>query len=559
MYVDSNVSIWIDLVELLNGHKLWELHMVKKMVAIGILGTRLDSAAKLKRWDVWRPTVAACQHDDLVIDQFEILYPSTHTKLTKVVSDDIASASPETTVRTHEVNFSDPWDFEEVFATLHDFARSYHFDTEKNNYLIHITTGSHVQQICLFLLTESRHLPGTLLQTGPPRGDKKKDKSGSYAIIDLDRSRYDALAARFAIEQQEGQQVLKYGIETRNVAFNNLIERIERVAIASKAPMLLTGPTGAGKTRLARKIFELKRLREQLSGQFVEVNCATLRGDQAMSALFGHVKGAFTGAAAARTGLLKSADGGLLFLDEIGELGLDEQAMLLRAIEEKSFLPVGADKDVKADFQLIAGTNRDLQARLLEGQFREDLFARINLWTFQLPGIQQRTEDIEPNLNYELDRVSEDCSQRVSMSAEGRQRFLNWATSSAAVWKGNFRDLSAAVIRMSTLAKSGRIGKADVDEEIGRLTAVWSNGHAGPKNFELQKFLPADAVDSIDLFDQAQLSTVLRICSEEPSLAASGRRLFAASRAEKTSANDSDRLRKYLAKFQLDWKTIKAN
>ncbi len=97
-----------------------------------------------------------------------------------------------------------------------------------------------------------------------------------------------------------------------------------------------------------------------------------------MSALFGHKRGAFTGAQSDRAGLLKEADGGLVFLDEIGELGLDEQAMLLRALEEKTFLPLGSDKPVKSDFQLIAGTNRDLRASVSEKRFREDLLARIN-------------------------------------------------------------------------------------------------------------------------------------------------------------------------------------
>ena len=105
-----------------------------------------------------------------------------------------------------------------------------------------------------------------------------------------------------------------------------------------------------------------------------------------MSALFGHAKGAFTGAAAARDGLLRSADGGVLFLDEVGELGTDEQAMLLKAIEEKRFLPVGSDTEVGSDFQLIAGTNRDLKAAVAAGEFREDLLARIDLWTFRMPG-----------------------------------------------------------------------------------------------------------------------------------------------------------------------------
>src|SRR4029078_633584 len=104
----------------------------------------------------------------------------------------------------------------------------------------------------------------------------------------------------------------------------------------------------------------------------VEVNCATLRGDAAMSTLFGHIRGAYTGAAEARGGMLRKADEGVLFLAEIGELGLDEQAMLLRAIEDKTFFPVGSDKEVHSDFQLIAGTNRDLTDRLPRGGVRLD-------------------------------------------------------------------------------------------------------------------------------------------------------------------------------------------
>ena len=109
--------------------------------------------------------------------------------------------------------------------------------------------------------------------------------------------------------------------------------------------------------------------------------CATLRGNTAMSTLFGHKKGSYTGATTDRPGLLRTADKGVLFLDEVGELGLDEQAMLLRAIEEKIFYPLGSDTPVKSRFQLICGTNRDLAKEVAEGRFRADLLARINCWT----------------------------------------------------------------------------------------------------------------------------------------------------------------------------------
>src|SRR5205814_9346470 len=133
-------------------------------------------------------------------------------------------------------------------------------------------------------------------------------------------------------------------------------------------------------SRLARRIYELKKVRHAVKGEFVDVNCATLRGDGAMSALFGHTKGAFTGALKDRPGLLRTADAGVLLLDEIGELGPDEQAMLLRAVEDKAFLPVGTDREVQSDFQLVAGTNRDLGQAVRTGRFRDDLLARINLW-----------------------------------------------------------------------------------------------------------------------------------------------------------------------------------
>ncbi|WP_438024285.1 RNA repair transcriptional activator RtcR [Sorangium sp. So ce233] len=544
----------------------------KPTVILGMLGPTLDTGKTTERWSRWRPSVALCQHEDLLVDRFELLYQRRFEALAETVMKDVRHVSPETEIRGHVVEVDDPWDFEAVYGALHDFAKAYPFAPDREDYLLHITTGTHVAQICLFLLTESRYFPGRLIQTSPPKRDRAELAAGSFTIIDLDLSKYDRIASRFQKEQREGVSFLKSGIETRNAAYNKLIERIEHVAIASRAPILLMGPTGAGKSQLARKIYDLKKGRRQVSGDFVDLNCATIRGDGAMSALFGHERGSFTGALKDRPGLLRKAHEGVLFLDEIGELGADEQAMLLRAIEEKAFLPVGSDREVRSEFQLLAGTNRDLSLEVAAGRFREDLLARINLWTFRLPGLRERVEDIEPNLEYELEASARLLGVRITMSRDARARLLRFATSREAVWPGNFRDFNAAVTRMATLAPGGRIGVEIVEEEIERLSEAWRRGPAaggargaagavgegsdGDGEDVVVAALGARRAAALDQFDRAQLAEVLRVLKSARSLSEAGRVLFAASRAKKKSVNDADRLRKYLARFDIDWSAL---
>jgi transcriptional regulatory protein RtcR len=528
-------------------------------VVFGFLGAKLDSAMGDDRWGFWRPTVALGMHEELLVKRYELFHQPNEQTLRDQVVTDLASVSPETEIRTHSMKIDDPWDFEEIYGLLHDFAISYPFAPDKEEYLVNITTGSHTEQICLFLLTESRHFPGKLIQSSPPHRKRKDYPAGIYKIIDLDLSKYDRLATRFALDRQEAASFLKSGIATRNKEFNRLIDRIERVVLAGPSPILLTGATGVGKSQLARRIYELKRQRKMFDGPFVEVNCATLRGDSSMSALFGHTKGAFTGAISERSGLLRTAHGGMLFLDEIGELGLDEQAMLLRAIEEKRFLPVGSDTDMCSEFQLIAGTNRDLQTEVRSGEFREDLLARINLWTFRLPGLAERREDIEPNIDYELEQYTSRTGSKIAFNKEARSCFLDFAASSMASWSANFRDLNAAIIRMGTLSHGGRISKDVVEEEIDRLRTLWEEPKNQPTSDETKvvSLLGEERYGQIDRFDLPQLLEVLRVCRESSTLSEAGRRLFNVSRAEKKSSNDADRLRKYLARFGLDWNDIK--
>ena len=539
----------------------------KWTTVFGFLGTTRDSAAPPIRWSRWRPTIGLCMQEDFAVDRLELWSEARFAKLRATVEADIARVSPQTEVVWNTVPTRyDPWDFQAVYEHLYDFARNYDFaDAGRSDstaqHFLHITNGTHVSQICMFLLAESRHFPARLVQTSPVVGQQvyrtnaPDNVAGTIHIVDLDLSRYDQIASRHRVEQAEGVALLKGGIETRNPDFNRLIERIERVALASTDPILLTGPTGAGKSRIARRIRDIKLRRHRLEGEFVEVNCATLRGDQAASALFGHVKGAFTGAATARTGLLRSAHRGLLFLDEIGELGNDEQAMLLHALEEKRFLPLGADHVTESDFQLVAGTNRDLRAAVETGRFRDDLLARIDTWTFELPNLRDRADDIEPNVDYELERYSRSSGRKVAFNKEARAQFLALATSDRATWPGNFRDLIASVRRMATLAEGGRIRTHDVEEEAERLRCLWLP-RSDPTPLARQA-LGDERIGDFDRFELVQLEDVLGVCRRSNSVAAAGRQLFAQSLARRRSSNDGDRLRKYLARFDLSFDEVR--
>ena len=559
---------------------------MKTKVVFTILGQARDvtgnAAGNNPNGQEKRPSVALTMHQDFPVARIEILHQPSDAELLHTVTSDIKTVSPTVAVRPNPVPMKDSFDFEEVFKVLYEFFKQYPFNTEQNEYYVSLATGSHVILICLFLLVKSRYIPGQLLQIKPPSPKNPDDKSGSWKVIDLDLDQYDMLTALTGKEQQEATTFLRSGIATQNAAFNELIDEIEHVVTSRSSqplrqrsirekpdseslkggppPVLLIGATGVGKSKLARRIYELKVERQLLTGKFIEVNCATLRGSHSMSALFGHTKGSFTGATEARAGYLRAADGGMLFLDEIGELGLDEQAMLLRAIEEKRFQPIGSDTDVVSNFQLIAGTNRDLDVEVAAGKFREDLLARINLWTFRLPMLAERREDIEPNIEYELAEYERQHHLKIGFTKEAHKRFLNFAVSREATWRANFRDLNAAIVRMATLSSGGRIGIETVEKEIERLKKQWkkaSQETAKEHGGVLECYFEREEVEKIDIFDRIQLAEVIRICRDSNTLTEAGRRLFQYSRTQKNSTNDASRLQKYLARFGLNWVRIK--
>lgn len=519
---------------------------MKKNVVIGFLGTNLD-AGKRRRW---RPSVQVNDHLGFPLARLELIHSRRWSGLANKIKAEVEARRPETEVLLHQMEIADPWDFEEMYGAMFDFARDYGFDDEREEYFVHLTTGTHVAQICWFLLTEARHVPAKLVQTGPPRGED--EGPGSLQIVDLDLSKYNALQQRFDLITKEYNTLLKGGIDTRNTTFNAMIDRMEVVTSSSDAPLLLMGPTGTGKSDLAARLYELKLQRRRIKGRLVHVNCSTLKGERAMSTLFGHRRQAIPGAGADRRGLLQEADGGVLFLDEIDELGLDEQAMILHAMETGKYFPLGSDYEVTSRFHLIAGAGRNLASLVAENRFRADLYARINLWTFALPALRDRREDIGPNIAYEMGRMEKKLGTRITFNAGAYAAYLAFATNPGTLWPGNFRDLGASIQRLCTLAPRGRITEAMVAEETANLQAIWQAAYRN-EDMQLLTDLLGTEAQIIDEFDRVQLAAVIRICRESASLSAAGRRLFAASRAQKTSRNDADRLKKYLARFGLDW------
>ena len=325
---------------------------------------------------------------------------------------------------------------------------------------------------------------------------------------------------------------------------------IKKVA-PTKASVLITGESGVGKELVADAIHNLS---PRSAHEMIKVHCAALSETLLESELFGHEKGAYTGAEKMQKGRFELAHESTIFLDEIGELGLDEQAMLLKALEEKHYYPVGSDTEITSNFQLISGTNRDLRDDVRAGRFREDLYARINIWNYPLPALADRREDIEPNIAHQLALASQELGRTTRFNKEARAAYLNFALSPEAPWRGNFRDLAASIMRLATLAPQGRITTELVQAEIARLRWLWQDTSAPAASV-----IPAKAnPDGLDLFDRLQLENVITVCRQHKTLAAAGRALYHISREQRATANDSDRLRKYLHKFGLTWADITA-
>jgi two-component system nitrogen regulation response regulator NtrX len=237
-------------------------------------------------------------------------------------------------------------------------------------------------------------------------------------------------------------------------AVERMREQIRRVA-PSNGRVLITGENGSGKELAALAIHSLSR---RANGPFVKLNCAAIPKDLLESELFGHEKGAFTGAVAAKKGRLELADGGTLFLDEIGDLALEAQAKLLRALETGELERVGGTRTAKVDVRLLAATNKDLAAAVRGGEFREDLYFRLNVLPVVVPPLRERKADVARLAQHFLDRFAEaEGRGRVTLADDARELLEEYH------WPGNVRELRNLMERAVVLVPGDQVGAADLD------------------------------------------------------------------------------------------------
>jgi two-component system, NtrC family, response regulator AtoC len=252
----------------------------------------------------------------------------------------------------------------------------------------------------------------------------------------------------------------KYGMENiigRSAPMQEVFDTIRQVA-ASRATVLIQGESGTGKELVAKAIHQLS---PRSSGPFVAVHCAALSQNLLESELFGHEKGAFTGAMERRAGRFEKADGGSLFLDEIGEIDSNVQVKILRALEERQVERVGGDIPVNVDTRLIAATNRDLKAMVDEGEFREDLFYRLYVVVITLPPLRERRDDVQLLLYHYLEQFKKENGSSIEAFTPAAVDLLT-----SYDWPGNIRELRNLVERMVVLASSTVLDVKDIPSQI---------------------------------------------------------------------------------------------
>ncbi len=318
------------------------------------------------------------------------------------------------------------------------------------------------------------------------------------AVAAMKGGAFDYVSKPFSLEQIQhlAERALQMqGLRAENRALRNTIDEAPllessspamvrlmetaRQAAASEATVLLSGESGTGKNVLARQIHRWSPRHE---GPFVVVNCTTLSEELLESELFGHVRGAFTGAIKNKPGRLEAADGGTVFLDEIADLSAALQTKFLRFVQEQSFERVGGDRTIRVDIRIIAASNRDLRAEVAARRFREDLFYRLNVITLSVPPLRARREDILPLAQWMLTAASvRNRRAPMRLAPEAADALRNYS------WPGNVRELRNALERAAVLCRADTITPDDLPDSVFREAPAAARSTAPGESASLEE------------------------------------------------------------------------
>jgi transcriptional regulator with GAF, ATPase, and Fis domain len=356
-----------------------------------------------------------------------------------------------------------------------------------------------------FLLRDLGSTNGTFV--GDLRIQEVWVKPGTVVKLGTSQLRFEPVSGSVDIEISKSERFFE--IVGRSLRMREIFATLEKVA-PTELTVLIRGETGTGKELVARAIHRASRRRD---APMVVQDCSAIPKDLIESTLFGHERGAFTGATDRHRGSFEQADNGTIFLDELGELDLAMQPKLLRVLENREIKRVGGDRQIPVNVRVVAATNRDLRARVNEGQFREDLFYRLSVVSIELPPLRQRPEDIPLLAQYFLDDVAERRfpgeNKKFTVTPEAMARLASHP------WPGNIRELKNTIERAAALADETEIGVADVlPGAAQKVPSVIVSGGQHPSEWASQfveEALPfKDAKQRLlDVFEAAYLKALL--------------------------------------------------
>lgn len=396
----------------------------------------------------------------MTVHSFDHLFlfdtPTTN-KITENTKKAVSRLYPKTKVDTLNIKLDDPTDYREILRGLRQHIKAIQQNFTKAHFFISVASGTPQMHACWFLLTAAGEIPATILHVRPPNFVTKQHP----LVSKVDLTAPDFPQVRFQIHQRSDPDKIQVDMESVAQRFGlvgdhpSIREALEKATLlaSSTAPILLYGETGTGKELFSRFIHRMSSRSEK---NFVPVNCAALPESLVESLLFGHKKGAFTGALTDQIGKFDLAHKGTLFLDELGDLPLPIQAKLLRVLQDGWVEPIGVSKPHLLDVRIIGATNRDLRKQVRQGKFREDLYYRINVGEISLPPLRKRRTDI-PKLSLTiLDRLNASLRNPKRISPEA----LIWLQTHN--WPGNVRDLENTIERSIRLCRSDVLNPSDL-------------------------------------------------------------------------------------------------